>query len=286
MVRWGASEFNAAGLFCGHGIDNAWDEALFLARHVLHLTPAEDTFAADARLLTAEKEKIAALFVRRIQERMPAAYLTGEAWFAGLPFYVDQRVIIPRSPTAELIEEGFSPWLDDVEVTNVLDLCTGSGCIAIACAMAFPGAQVDAIDISAEALVVAEKNIIRHHLVNEVQLRQSDLFTNVPLKKYDLIISNPPYVAAEEMRNLPAEYLHEPALALGGGEDGLDLVAEILKQAPKYLAPHGILVVEVGNSAVSVESRFPDLPFVWLEFKRGGDGVFLLTAEQLQINAG
>lgn len=283
MVRWGASQFNAAGLFFGHGISTAWDEALYLVRHVLHLSPAEDVHVADARLLLTERQQIAEIFRRRIQARKPAPYLTQEAWFAGLPFYVDERVIIPRSPLAELIEQGFSPWLDDRPVHKILDLCTGSGCIAIACALAFPGTLVDAVDISPAALEVAKKNVERHQVERVVRLIQSDIFNALPKAAYDIIICNPPYVDATDMAQLPAEFRHEPTLALSGGEDGLDIVARVLKQAADYLVPAGILIVEVGNSMAAMDARFPDKSFTWLEFERGGHGVFLVTREELVI---
>jgi ribosomal protein L3 glutamine methyltransferase len=287
MVRWGATEFQKAQLFYGHGFDNAWDEALFLAASVLHLTPQEETKAADARLLSTEKQQIAALYQRRIAERKPVAYLTNEAWFAGLPFYVDERVIIPRSPIAELIEQGFAPYLDETEVLRVLDLCTGSGCIAIACALAFPEAMIYAVDISPDALNVAKKNVEKHQLQENIRLIQSNLLDQLALNAnnfntFDLIVSNPPYVDAAEMANLAAEYRHEPTLALEAGENGLLLVERIIAEAPRFLAPGGILVVEVGNSAAALCARFPELPFLWLEFSRGGDGVFLLTKEQLE----
>jgi ribosomal protein L3 glutamine methyltransferase len=280
MVRWGASQFNAAGLYFGHGNTNAWDEALYLVRHALHLSPAEDKLVADTRLLLTEREQIAALFQRRIQQRKPAAYLTQEAWFAGLSFYVDERVIIPRSPIAELIEQAFSPWLQD-EPIHILDMCTGSGCIAIASAMHFPQAQIDAVDISTDALAVAQINKQRHQ-ADQVRLIQSDLFADLPPCQYQVIVCNPPYVDARDMAELPAEYKHEPVLALSGGSDGLDLVERILKQAANYLAANGILIVEVGNSALAAETRFADYPLTWLEFERGGHGVFLLTKEQLK----
>lgn len=282
MVRWGTSLFNAANLHFGHGHTNAWDEALVLVRHALHLSPAEDKYVVDARLLDSEREQIAALFHRRITERKPAAYLTHEAWFAGLPFYVDESVIIPRSPIAELIEQGFAPWIEDGFASPILDMCTGSGCIAIACAMHFPEAEIDAVDISKDALAVAQQNIERHH-ADQVRLIQSDLFKNVPKREYQVIICNPPYVDEQDMATLPAEYRHEPTLALSGGKDGLDLVAQILEQAAEYLAPEGILIVEVGNSAPAADKRFGNYPLTWLEFERGGSGVFLLTKEQLQL---
>lgn len=282
MVRWGASEFNAAGLCFGHGISNAWDEALCLVRHVLHLSPAEDQHVADAHLLWSERQQIAQIFRRRIEERKPAAYLIGQAWFAGLPFHVDERVIIPRSPIAELIEQGFSPWLEDKPVRRILDLCTGSGCIAIACALAFPEAKIDAVDISAAALEVAKKNVMRHHMEDSVTLCQSDLFAQLPPIAYDIIVCNPPYVDAGDMAELPAEYQHEPVLALAGGEDGLDIVERVLVEAADYLSPEGILIVEVGNSMGAMEARFPQCQLTWLEFERGGHGVFLITREELR----
>jgi ribosomal protein L3 glutamine methyltransferase len=281
MVRWGASQFNAAGLHFGHGTTNAWDEALYLVRHALHLSPAEDKYVADARLLMSERQQIAALFQQRIQERKPAPYLKHEAWFAGLSFYVDERVIIPRSPIAELIEQEFSPWLDGQPINRILDLCTGSGCIAIACALTFPGAQVDAVDISSAALEVAHKNVLRHQVTHAVHLIQADLLDNLAHNSYEIIVCNPPYVDDQEMVELPPEYRHEPALALAGGQDGLDLVERVLNKAAAYLAPGGILIVEVGNSAPAAEVRFADYPLTWLEFERGGHGVFLLTREQL-----
>lgn len=281
MVRWGASQFNAANLYFGHGFDNAWDESLALARHVLHLNPNDEAKAADATLLLQERRKIAELFKRRIKERKPAAYLTREAWFAGLPFYVDERVIIPRSPLAELIEQGISPWLDEIPTPRILDLCTGCGCIAVACAMAFPQSSVDAVDISPSAIEVARRNIEFHGLQNSVNLLQSDLLTALPGRTYDAIISNPPYVSSGEMEHLPFEYQHEPDLALSAGDEGLDIVQRILGAAKNHLSDKGILIVEVGNSAAALEERFPDLPFLWLEFKRGGHGVFVLRADQL-----
>lgn len=281
MARWGASQFNAAGLHFGHGTTNAWDEALYLIRHVLHLSPDEDKYVADARLLFSERQQIMAIFQQRIHERKPAAYLTHEAWFAHLPFYVDERVIIPRSPIAELIEQRFSPWLDDQPVRHILDLCTGSGCIAIACAMAFPDAQIDATDISKDALDVAGQNIQRYQLGDSVHLIQSDLLDNLPKKQYDIIVCNPPYVDAQEMAALPSEYKHEPILALMGGQDGLELVQKILAGVSSYLAAGGILIVEVGDSAPATQKRFGHYPLTWLEFEHGGHGVFLLTKEQL-----
>lgn len=281
MLRWSVSQFYAVNLFYGHGTDNAWDEAVALCLHALHLPPDINPQVIDANLTAAERRKIAKLIMRRVKEHMPSAYLTQEAWFAGLPFYVDQRVLIPRSPIAELIENHFAPWVIAEDVTQILDLCTGSGCIAIACAKMFPDAKVDAVDISAEVLEVAKINIEKHQVADQVQPIQSDLFNTVPQKKYNIIISNPPYVSAAEMTTLPAEYQHEPKLALTAGKDGLDFAIKILQTANQYLHKNGILIVEVGNSEVALAKKFPQVPFTWLEFERGGGGVFLLTAKQL-----
>lgn len=281
FVRWGASRFSAAGLHYGHGTDNAVDEALVLVRHALHLGHDLPREFYAARLTQAERRAVLELFERRIDERMPAPYLTGEAWFAGLPFYVDRRVLIPRSPFAELIEGGFAPWLEAERVERVLDLCTGSACIAIAAALAFPAATVDAVELSAGALEVARRNVDRHAVSGQVTLLEGDLWSPVAGRDYDLIVSNPPYVGAEEMVALPPEYGHEPALGLRSGSDGLDVVTRILAGARAHLRPGGTLVVEVGNSAEAVAAARPDLPFTWLEFAHGGSGVFLLTAEEL-----
>lgn len=281
MIRWAMSQFNNANLYYGHGMDNAWDEAVFLCLHAIHLPPNADYRVLDAKLLMEERQQVAELIKRRIEERKPAAYLTNTAWFAGLSFYVDERVIVPRSPIAELIERGFDPWLEREKVTRILDLCTGSGCFAVACALAFPNARIDAVDISADVLSVTKINLERHE-IESVNLIQSDLFSELGNAKYELIVTNPPYVADYEMKALPPEYGHEPELALAAGETGLDIIERILKEAVNYLSPHGILVCEVGNSAVALEQYFPEIPFLWLEFERGGHGVFLLTAEQLR----
>ena len=284
-IRWGASQFNAAGLHFGHGTDNALDEAFGLALQAVHLPFDLHPRYLDARLTVEERLAILSLFDRRIRERRPAAYLTGEAWFAGLPFFVDERVLVPRSPLAEWIARGFDPWLDAAAVSRVLDLGTGSGCIAIACAMAFPEAQVDAADIDPDALAVAARNVARHQLENHVHLHQSDVYAGLPAVRYDLIISNPPYVDAADFSDLPPEYRHEPDHALAAGTDGLNVVRQILAGAGDRLNPGGILVVEVGNSAEAVARTWLEVPFTWLAFEHGEDGVFLLTAEQLHDDA-
>lgn len=281
FIRYAISQFNAAGLYYGHGTDNAWDEAVALVLHTLHLPPQVDQRILDAHLLPSEQQQLLSLIQTRVTKRIPLAYLTHEAWFAGLPFYVDERVLVPRSPFAELIEKSFQPWIDPDEVHDILDLCTGSGCIAIACAKAFPDATVDASDISKEALAVAKINVLRHQVSDQVHLYEADLFTKLPAKKYDLIISNPPYVSAEEMLALPPEYAHEPALGLAAGTTGLDIVLRILQQAPAYLHAHAMLMIEVGNSEIALNELYPHVPFTWISFENGGGGVFLLTAQQL-----
>lgn len=280
-VRWGASRFAEAGLCFGHGTDSPLDEALALVLHTLHLTHDVPSEFLDARLTAAEAEQVTRLIRRRIDERIPLAYLTHEARFAGLSFFVNENVLVPRSPIAELIETGFDPWLDPEQVTDVLDLCTGSGCIAIACAYAFPEANIDATDISPSALEVARINVDRHDLEGRVSLIRSDVFDSLPKGRYDLMVSNPPYVSQSEMDNLPEEFSHEPGLGLEAGEDGLDVVRRILREAEDWLRPDGILVVEVGSSAEALMAGYPDVPFLWLDFERGGDGVFLLTGAQL-----
>lgn len=280
-IRWAVSQFNAGGLFYGHGTESAWDEAVSLVLHTLHLPYNINPAVLDAAVVSDEREKILHLIQRRVKERIPVPYLTNEAWFAGHSFYVDERVLIPRSPIAELIENHFQPWLA-VTPEKILDLCTGSGCIAIASALAFHDSVVHASDISDDALAVAKINVLRHHIEDQVTLFKSDLFEGLPEEKYDLIVSNPPYVDAVEMAELPDEFKHEPTLGLAAGEDGLDVVIRILKQAKNYLTPEGILIVEVGNSEYALVEKYPYIPFTWLEFQRGGGGVFLLTAEQLQ----
>lgn len=281
-IRWGASLFTASRVFLGHGTVTALDEAAALVLHTLNQPYNLADSYLDSVLTLEERESVVALIRKRICERKPSAYLTNEAIFAGLSFYVDERVLVPRSPIAELIEERFEPWIDEAQVYNILDLCTGSACIAIACAYAFPEAQVDAVELSDDACVVARINIDKHELDDQVTLYQSDLFNAVPEKSYDIIVSNPPYVSIAEWEGLPAEFHAEPAMGFKGGVDGLDLVLRILVDANDYLAEHGILIIEVGSSAETLQQQFPEVPFYWLEFERGGDGVFLLTAEQVQ----
>ena len=295
FVRFGASRFNEAGLCFAHGTDNAVDEALALVLHALHL-PTRPPLPAElfhARLTRSERREVHALLRRRIEERTPAAYLTGEAWFAGLRFEIDRRVLVPRSPLAEFIECCFHPWIDGgrVRLRRILDLGTGSGCIAVACAHAFPEARVDAVDASPDALEVARRNVALHGLEERVRVFGSDLFEGLDREpdggagaRYDLIVSNPPYVPAEEMAGLDTEFRAEPALALAGGADGLDVVGRIVAEAKRWLAPDGVLVVEVGASRAvraALEARF-DLPFLWLEPERGGEGVFLLCEDDLR----
>lgn len=282
MVRYGASEFSRHGLVFGHGTDNALDEALQLVLHACHLDYSLPDDYLDCRLTKTEKRLVLGLFEQRIVKRLPAPYLTGKAWFAGMEFEVTRDVLVPRSPFAELILQQFDPWVQPESVGRILDLCTGSGCIGIACAAQFPEAEVDLVDISQAALQVARRNIERHHLEQRVQAIESDLFDSIPGdRRYDLILSNPPYVSRGEYAALPPEYLHEPAIGLEAGEDGMDIVARILDRAARYLAPGGIMIVEVGASAELLLGRFPDYPFMWLDFEHGGDGVFLLTREQL-----
>lgn len=280
-IRWGASAFAAAGLRFGHGSDNALDEAAHLVLHVLHLPfDIADTYL-DARLAPSERVAVLALLRRRIEERRPAPYLTGEAWFAGLPFYVDERVIIPRSPIAELIEDGFQPWLGEREPSRILDLCAGCGAIAIACAYAFPDAEVTATELSEDALEVARRNVERHELGPRLSLRRADLFEGLENERFDLIVSNPPYVSAEEWRGLPDEYRHEPEFAFTGGDRGLDLVTRLLTDAPDHLAGDGLLVLEVGTTAFALEAHWPDLPITWVDLERGGIGVGAIEAGEL-----
>ncbi|MEY3219443.1 MAG: hypothetical protein RIT27_800 [Pseudomonadota bacterium] len=282
FVRWGASRFNEAKLFFGHGTDNAIDEAVALILHALHLAPNLPDSLWACHLTSSEKQRIATLFQRRIDERIPAPYLTHEAWFAGFSFYVNENVLIPRSPIAELIEQQFDPWIESDTIQNVLEIGTGSGCIAIATALHLPHTIVDAVDISPHALEVAFKNREIYDLQDRLQLFEGDLFEPVKNQKYDLIICNPPYVDDAEMAALPPEFRHEPVLALEAGEDGLDIVKRILKQAHQHLKPNGLLIVEVGFSQQALLETYPNVDFIFPDFKRGGDGVFFLTESQLK----
>lgn len=282
LLRFAVSRFNEAGLAFGHGSDNAWDEAAYLVLHTLHLPLERLEPFLDARLTAPEIDTLLGVITRRVEQRIPAAYLTNEAWLGNHRFYVDQRVIVPRSHIAELVAEGLAPWVEDPgAVRSALDLCTGSGCLAILLALAFPEARVDGGDLSNDALAVATRNVADYGLQERVRLLRSDLFEGLAGHRYDLIVSNPPYVTTEAMRRLPPEYRHEPDLALAAGRDGLDVVRRILAQAPAHLSPRGVLVVEVGNGREALEQAFPDLPFTWLETAAGADFVFLLTRDQL-----
>ncbi len=281
-MRWGASQFMQAELHFGHGMSTALDEAVYLVLRSLHLPVDTPEVYWDGRLTDEEKQTIAAIIRKRIETKKPAAYIMNEGWFSGLPFYINESVLVPRSPIAEMVVQQFSPWVDSNNIHSVLDLCTGSGCIGIACAYAFPQAHIDITDISSEALEVAMINIDRHDVSSRVDAIYSDLFEALQGKKYDLIVSNPPYVDAEDMAALSEEFKHEPELALASGTDGLDITRRILAAATHYLNPQGVLVVEVGNSQYNLQELMPDVPFQWIEFENGGDGVFLLTAEQLR----
>jgi ribosomal protein L3 glutamine methyltransferase len=284
LITSSAHRLTRAKVFFGHGTDNAADEAAMLVWHVLRLPYPATAPSYARRVGERARAEVQALIRRRIRERIPAAYLIGRARFAGLEFHVDARVLIPRSPVAELIERGFAPWIEAARVRRVLDVGTGSGCIAIACARAFPRARIDAVDVSAAALDVARVNVREHHLARRVRLAKSDHFGALGNESYDIIVSNPPYVGARELDALPAEYRHEPRVALASGRGGLDSIRIILRDAARYLKPRGILVVEAGNTERAVRRAFAGLPFTWLYFEHGGGGVFLLTAEQL--NAG
>ena len=280
-IRWAASRFTQARISFGHGTVTALDEAAALVLYTVYQPYNLAEAYLDTVLTMDERQAVIAIIDRRINERIPAAYLTHEAIFAGLSFYVDERVLVPRSPIAELIEQRFSPWVEEDQVSRILDLCTGSGCIAIACAYAFPNAVVDAVDLSGDAMAVAEINIENHQLSDSVTLYPSDVFNALPAALYDVIVSNPPYVCHEEWEQLPLEFRAEPDMGFKGGDTGLDIVLRILADADDYLAEQGILIVEVGSSAQTLQNTFPDVPFYWLDFERGGDGVFLLTAEQV-----
>ena len=281
-LRYAVSRFGQAKLAFGHGFADAWEEAVYLTLHTLHLPfDGLDRFL-DARLTAGERAELATLMTRRIEERVPAAYLTHEAWLGDFRFYVDERVIVPRSFVAELLPDGLAAFVPDpAAVRSALDLCTGSGCLAVLLADAFPSADIDATDISSDALAVAQRNVSEYGLAGRINLVRSDLFDNLPAKSYDLIVSNPPYVTAPAMEALPREYRHEPAIALAGGDDGLDAVRTILAAAPRFLEPGGVLVVEIGHNRAAAEAAFPRMPFVWLEIASSTDCVLLLTREDL-----
>ncbi len=282
LLRFAVSRFNAAGLCFGHGADNAWDEAVYLLLHSLHLPRDRLEPFLEARLTSGERANVLRIIQRRIDERLPAAYLTHEAWLGEYRFYVDQRVIVPRSFIAELLREQLAPWIDDPDaVQAVLDLCTGSGCLAIVAAHAFPDARIDAVDLSPAALDVARRNVADYDLAARIRLTEGNLFAAIGKQRYDLIIANPPYVNAESMATLPAEYRREPELALASGEDGLDLTRAILAGAGKHLKPHGLLVVEIGHNREQLEAAFPATPFTWLDTSAGDQYVFLLHRDEL-----
>ena len=280
-IRFAMSQFGEHRVFFGHGTDNAWDEATQLVLAAVHLPWNTNPAVLDGRLTEAEKERVLDYIKLRAVGRKPLPYITHEAWFCQFPFFVDERVLIPRSPIAELIQAEFTPWLREGPVRRVLDLCTGSGCIGIACAYAFPDAEVDLADISDDAIDVANINIEKHEMLDKVNAIQSDLFSGLKGKTYDLIVSNPPYVDEADLASMPQEYDHEPALALGSGPDGLDITRRVLREASDYLTDDGLLVVEVGNSEVHMMTEYPELPVVWLEFEQGGNGVFTITAQDL-----
>ncbi|MFY1898536.1 50S ribosomal protein L3 N(5)-glutamine methyltransferase [Achromobacter xylosoxidans] len=282
LIRYGVSRLNAAQVALGHGSDNAWDETVYLVLHALHLPLDTLEPFLDARVLDEERNRVLDLIDRRVTERVPAAYLTNEAWLRGHRFYVDARVIVPRSPIAELLDEGLSPWVQDAQaVDSVLDMCTGSGCLAILSALAFPYAQVDAVDVSPDALEVARRNVDDYGLGDRLALHQSDLFDSLPERQYNVIVCNPPYVNSGSMDVLPQEYRHEPHLALAGGADGMDLVRRILQAAPRYLSENGVLVLEIGHERDFFEAAFPELSPVWLDTEQASDQLLLLTREQL-----
>jgi ribosomal protein L3 glutamine methyltransferase len=284
LLEYGQSLFERSGIYFGHGTDNAWDEAVYLLSSVLNLPPNADRSLLDNSVSDEDQQQIKALYQRRIEERVPAPYITQQAWFCALPFYVDQRVIVPRSPIAELIYNQFQPWCV-ASPKKILDLCTGSGCIGIACAYAFEKAEVVLSDISSEALEVTAINIEQHELNHRVSAIQSDLFAAFDASaeaSFDIIVSNPPYVDAADLAQMPAEYSHEPDLALASGEDGLDFTRRLLREAAQYLTEQGVLIVEVGNSSVALEKAFPQVPFTWLEFSEGDGGVFVIKRTQLR----
>lgn len=280
-IRWATSGFTRNELYFGHGTDNAWDEAVQLVLQILRLPVNCDPLVFHAKVTQSERRALVVALQARILERKPLPYITQQAWCMGLSFYVDERVLIPRSPFAEWIMKRFEPWIDPVAVHTILEIGTGSGCLAIASALSFENVQVDAVDIDEQALAVAAINVERHGVLDQVTLIKGDCFQGVEGKRYDIILSNPPYVSAKEMATLPAEYQHEPRFALEAADDGLAIVFKILIEAKDHLQPEGILVVEVGNSEQQLVERLPEVPFVWLEQEHGGHGLFLLTKQQL-----
>jgi ribosomal protein L3 glutamine methyltransferase len=280
-LRWAVSKMTKAGVYFGHGTDNAFDEALRLVLHTVGIPLGSEEQLLDGRLTSKEKQLLQTVIETRCKERIPVPYLTGQAWFAGLSFKVDERVLIPRSPIAELIEQGFEPWLAGKPVHKLLDLCTGGGCIGIACAHYFEEAEVELADLSADALAVANSNIDDYELGYRVRAVQSDLFDQLQ-GPYDLIVSNPPYVDNEDLSSMPTEFQHEPSMALGSGDDGLDLTRRILREAANYLSDDGVLVVEVGNSCIALEEAFPEVAFTWIDFECGGHGVFVFHKLELE----
>jgi ribosomal protein L3 glutamine methyltransferase len=284
FLRFGVTRFGEADIYYGHGTDNAWDEALSLVLSVLHLPVDSSEHILDARLLEQEKLNILAMFQRRIEDRVPVPYLTHTAWFCGLPFYVDERVLIPRSPIAELIKSRFKPWYQGDYPYQMLDLCTGSGCIGIACAFAFPDAEVVLADISEDALAVAERNIAKHELQASVFTQRSDLFSDID-GIFDIIVSNPPYVDNDDLFSMPAEFRHEPTLALASGELGLHHPVQILQQAAQFLTDDGLLILEVGNSGRHLEAMYPGVEFNWIECQNGGHGVLAISKAELEYYA-
>ncbi len=284
-LRFSATMLTKSGVFFGHGTDNAWDEAVQLVLPSLAMPIDMPTHLAQSRITEMERYELANLLAARINERVPTAYLTNQAYFAGMPFYVDERVLVPRSPFAELIQNRFAKWLQpERNITRIMDMCTGSGCIAIALAKAFENADVDALDISYDALAVAEQNIHDYGLTERVFPIQSDVFSGVPGQTYDFIVANPPYVDAEDMDDLPSEFLHEPELGLASGEDGLDVTRTLLKEAASHLRDGGWLFVEVGNSMVHLDALFPNVPFEWIDFEQGGLGVFAISKADLEAH--
>jgi ribosomal protein L3 glutamine methyltransferase len=282
LVRFAVSRFNEARLFFGHGNASAWDEAVYLTLHTLHLPLTQLEPFLDARLTPSEIDAVLHIVEQRVVSRKPAAYLTHEAWLGPYRFYVDERVIVPRSFIAELLPDALQPWIEYPELVHrALDLCTGSGCLAILLAEHYPDADVDAIDLSTDALAVAAQNVDDYGLQHRICLIESDLLAGVEGETYDLIVSNPPYVDAPSVAALPEEYLHEPALALGSGEDGLDATRLILQSASRFLNPHGVLLVEIGHNREVLEPQFPELEFTWMDTSSGDGFVFLLTREQL-----